>query len=144
MKRNRSQYRRIWTAAARTIQNHDDQPSNVCSCDPLFVPAFLPNSQEISGEEEYEPSLKRVSNSEGGSSSDGEVLAEMSDDIQCGSSDLEEDVNDDGLPNGLANWANGFLIKHNALDSLLVLLKNNGLPGSARTLLKTTRNVPFR
>ena len=111
MKRNRSQYRRIWTAAARTIQNHDDQPSNVRNCDPLFVPA------------------------------------EISDDIQCSSSDIEEDVNDDGLPNGLANWANEFLIKHNALDSLLVLLKNNGhsgLPGSARTLLKTTRNVSIQ
>ena len=96
MKRNRSQYRRIWTAAARTIQNHDDQPSNVRNC----VPAFLPNSQEISGEEENEPSLKRVCNSEGGSSSDGEVLAEISDDIQCSSSDIEEDVNDDGLPMG--------------------------------------------
>ena len=92
MKRNRSQYRRIWTAAARTIQNHDDQPSNVRNCDPLFVPACLPNSQEISGEEN-EPSLKHVCNSEGGSSSDGEVLAEISDDIQCSSSDIEEDVN---------------------------------------------------
>ena len=35
MKRNRSQYRRIWTAAARTIQNHDDQPSNARNCNPL-------------------------------------------------------------------------------------------------------------
>ena len=89
----------------------------------LFVPAFLPNSQEISGEEENEPSLKRVCNSEGGSSIGGEVLAEISGGIQCSSSDLEEDGNDDGLPNGLANWSNEFLIKHNALDSLLVLLK---------------------
>ena len=42
------------------------------------------------------------------------------------SSDSEDDnLNDGFLAEGLGNWVNKFLIKHNALDGLLVLLKEN-------------------
>ena len=64
------------------------------------------------------------------------------------SSDSEYDkINDDFLAEGLGNWANKFFIKHNALDGLLVLLKENGhpnLPVTARTLLQTESNVTIQ
>ena len=56
----------------------------------------------------------------------------------------DDNVNDDSLREGLVNWTNKFLIKQNALDSLLVLLKSNGhpdLPGCARSLLHTSRSI---
>jgi hypothetical protein len=63
-------------------------------------------------------------------------------------SDSEDNnVNDGFLAEGLGNWANKFLIKRNALDGLLVLLKENGhpnLPVTARTLLQTERNITIQ
>ena len=59
----------------------------------------------------------------------------------------DDNVNDDSLREGLVNWTNKFLIKQNALDSLLVLLKSNGhpdLPGCARTLLHTSRSISIQ
>ena len=41
---------------------------------------------------------------------------------------------------------NGYQIKHNAVDSLLKIVKKSGhdqLPGSARSLIKTARYVPL-
>lgn len=59
-----------------------------------------------------------------------------------------ENESDDGVPlrlrEGLATWSNLFQIKHNAIDALLKLLRQYGhnyLPRTARTLLKTTREV---
>ena len=48
---------------------------------------------------------------------------------------------------GLVSWANKFMVKQNALDSLLCLLKDNGhseLPTCARTLLQTCRTVSIQ
>ena len=58
-------------------------------------------------------------------------------------SETESDCSE-SLKDGLVKWANEFQIKHNALDNLLLLLQKSGhpdLPSSARTLLKTTREV---
>ena len=63
------------------------------------------------------------------------------------SSSEDDNLNDDPLGEGLVNWANKVLIKQNALDSLLVLLKSNGhpdLPGCAHTLLHTSRSISFQ
>ena len=46
----------------------------------------------------------------------------------------------------LIDWVNLYQIKHNAVDSLLKILKESGhdqLPGSARSLIKTARYVPI-
>ena len=77
--------------------------------------------------------------------------------VGCSFDDDEEDFrgsatcseSEDELPyvslrDGLAKWANEHLVKHNALDSLPDILKQNGhsdLPGSACALLGTRRNV---
>ena len=54
------------------------------------------------------------------------------------------DLNDECLQVELASWANEFLVKHNAVDSLLALLIKNGhqnLPSSARTFLGKIRSI---
>ena len=61
-------------------------------------------------------------------------------------SDSDEDSpnRNSSLNDELVHWINDYQVKHNAADSLLKLLKENGhpeLPGSARTLLHTAREV---
>ena len=46
----------------------------------------------------------------------------------------------------MVEWVNEYKVKHNAVDSLLKILKDSGhdqLPGSARSLIKTARYVPL-
>lgn len=62
------------------------------------------------------------------------------------SSDSPESENEicGSLGNELAEWANAFQVKHNAIDNLLKRLKHHGhqdLPSTARTLIKTPRNI---
>ena len=52
------------------------------------------------------------------------------------------DSDEIGLQDRLVNWVNDFQVKHNAVDSLLKLLKQSGhseLPSTARSLLSTAR-----
>jgi hypothetical protein len=61
--------------------------------------------------------------------------------IYSDSSSMEEE---DILADDLVNWTNQFQVNHNALDALLKILKKHGhssLPSTARTLLKTVREV---
>ena len=54
------------------------------------------------------------------------------------------DSDEIGLQDRLVNWVNDFQVKHNAVDSLLKLLKQSGhseLPSTARSLLNTARVV---
>ena len=47
---------------------------------------------------------------------------------------------------GLVEWVNEYQIKHNAVDRLLKILRDSGndqLPGSARSLVKTARNLEW-
>lgn len=160
MKPNRAQYRRKWVAAARKLQNtnhpnmdHDpivDQHPNVKLDQLIELPSnpVLPdnsdpdNSDPEIDEEQSEPSHKRFC----GDTNDCSLHDEGDVDLignEC-SSESEDDLNDESLQVELASWANEFLVKHNAVDSLLALLKKNGhqnLPSSARTLLGTTRSI---
>ena len=61
--------------------------------------------------------------------------------LSSSDSEREDDV---ALYQGLVEWVNKHSIKHTAVDDLLKLLKSHGhdsLPSSARTLLKTDRQV---
>lgn len=61
-------------------------------------------------------------------------------------SDSEDDSENDevSLTDDLVGWVNEFCVKHNAVDSLLKILRKHGhaeLPCVARTLMKTVRDV---
>ena len=92
-------------------------------------------------EEQSEPSRKRLCGAANGSLPEEGDIGVIGN--EC-SSDSEDDLNDESLQVELASWANEFLVKHNAMDSLLALLKKSGhpnLPSYARTLLGTTRSI---
>ena len=60
------------------------------------------------------------------------------------SEDEGQHIDKDNFKSDLIAWINKHQIKHNAVDDLLKLLKTNGLedlPVTARTLLKTSKNV---
>ena len=134
MKANkRAKYRRNWAAVAQALRQadcdttpaeHEDSTELV----ELFFNSSLGSSSNESGIEDLEPVPKRghTCSDENCSSTHNRVdLDEIMPD-PCNSSDSEGDnLNDDFLAEGLGNWANKFLIKHNALDGLLVLLKEN-------------------
>lgn len=64
---------------------------------------------------------------------------ECSDDVE-----LDPERDDSCLRDQLASWAHKFQVKHNAVDDLLKRLKQSGhpdLPGTARSLLSTTRVI---
>ena len=157
MKANRrAQYRRNWAAAARTLRqtNCDTTHSEHEDSTDLIELPFNPSPFDDNCESEpdnLEPVLKRayIGSDENCSSThdDSNNLDEIMPDPYT-DSDLEDDnLGSDSLTEGLRNWANNFLIKHNALDGLLVLLKRNGhpnLPVTARTLLQTERNTTIQ
>ena len=130
--KKRSQYRRIWTAAARSL-NTNSQHSSTRNQASTFV-----NLQEYSiyaeaQEHAYEPSLKRPRYSSHCLSDQGEgidvdhgCISDIS--VGCSFDDDEEDLHvsttcsesEDKLPcvslrDRLAKWANEHLVKHNAL-----------------------------
>ena len=163
MKKSRSQYRRIWTAASRSLHNHNEHCSSP-SQEPATVSNLCEYSDRQTNVELHESSLKRsrrtvacVLNRDEdiGVGQDCALNASSDccfDDVgdvgtiedDSTGSESEDELPSESLRDGLAKWANEHLVKHNALDSLLTILKNNGhsdLPGSARSRLGTRRNV---
>ena len=158
MKANKgAQYRRNWAAAARTLRQadccttpaeHEDGTELVELSSPGNSNSVTVSESEL---EDPEPVLKcrRTLSDANCPSTDNSIDLDAIRPDPCSSfSDSEDDdLNDDFLAGGLANWANKFLIKHNAIDGLLVLLKENGhpnLPVTARTLLQTQRNITIQ
>ena len=154
MKANkRAQYRRNWAAAARTLRQADCDTTPAEQEDSTELVELSFNSSPPTSDTESEPEVLEPVPKHGRTCSDQNCssthnsidLDEIRPDPYSSSSSDSED--DDVLAKGLGNWANKFLIKHNALDGLLVLLKENGhpnLPITARTLLQTERNITIQ
>ena len=151
-KRRNLKYTRKWKAAKRVlksayshdsqqiIHSHSDSDSDVPHFD-VSSPTdtrdrnilLLQHSQENQYAEEPDASDVDIWNNIDNhiiESSDSEI-----EDIQ------REDIS---FRKEIIAWANTYQIKHNAIDSLLKLLRKNGhheLPASAKTLLKTVRDI---
>jgi hypothetical protein len=125
MKANKwAQYRRNWAAAARTLRQADcdTTPAEQEDSTELVELSFNsspPTSDTGSEPEVLEPVPKhgRTCSVQNCSSTHNSIdLDEIRPDPYSSSSSDSED--DDVLAKGLGNWANKFLIKHNALDGL--------------------------
>lgn len=153
---NRAQYQRHWVAASRILRNNDiansvENDNNDMFELPIDVDGALPMSRDTENiTEQSQPRPKRACLEDiCFDAPNNDIDLALGNDFGC-SSDSEDDLlllKDDCLEEGLAEWASKFLIKQNAVDSLLMLLKQNGhpnLPASARTLLKTTRDIAIQ
>ena len=156
MKANRAQYRRNWAAANRTLKN----TSSTASATPVssdeyedsFELSFNASPQRSnhseSDLEQGEPGPKSARTSPQPNlplNDDNFTDVENSGNYSSDSDD--ESLRDDSLREGLVNWTNKFLIKQNALDGLLVLLKRSGhpdLPGCSHILLQTSRTISIQ
>ena len=155
MKRNRRQYKRTWAAAARTLKNIGASSFSDSDQDDSGFPEHVfgteqfqndQNESESGSEGQAGPSCQQNETScPISSSNDKDTCLNVGGDTSCYSSDSQgETPTDSNLREGLVNWENQFLVKQNALDNLLMLLKQNGhrnFPSSARTLLQTSRNI---
>ena len=157
MKRSRAQYRKNWAAANRALRrsgtalpdNNDDS-----DLDELNFNPSLRSSNSDTDVEQHEPPQKSTCTSPHSNCSSLHDTADIAgvggNHFTGSSSDSDDDVLDDiSFREGLADWTNKYSIKQNALDGLLLigLLKANGhpdLPGCARTLLQTSRNIPIQ
>ncbi|XP_028415165.1 uncharacterized protein LOC114538214 [Dendronephthya gigantea] len=155
MKANRAQYRKNWTAAARSLKRTSAPiPVEVDDTELFELPfdSAPPNHDTVTVSDDHDQQpVKRICTSvveNHLSNHDRLNLDETWHDNSISSSDSENDnLLDDSLAEGLTNWANRFMIKHNALDGLLSVLKENGhpnLPLTARALLHTSRNITIQ
>lgn len=151
MKRSRQQrYKRNWAAATRRKKTHrdssDESDKKYMHKSPRHID-FMPSVEEASVAD-LEHEVAACSDSFGPPHADQDVSDDgwkfIDQDVHVIVSSSESDGETEDFQEKLAAWAMEFNVKHNAVDSLLKLLKTSGhadLPVTARTLLHTTRNV---
>ena len=167
-KKKRREYKRKWMANARLRSKHfvevsssEEECEITDPCSLFHVPlSSAYNSQQllevqvgisfsdgqinehldVDGRREDSEADENSKSSDDGIDWDTvDIYAALS--IYSDSSSMEEE---DILADDLVNWTNQFQVNHNALDALLKILKKHGhssLPSTARTLLKTVREV---
>lgn len=152
MEKNRKRYKRSWISAFRKVTKktpsrkvivNDDYESDSDSTDLPYSSSGTATGQNGTdttnpGENHIDDGRYQLPDVSHYKWYEEDVLSSDS------SSDSESEAfNDSLLAEKLAVWANEFHVKHNAVDKLLHLLHLAGhrLPLTARSLLKTTKNV---
>ncbi|KAK3868236.1 hypothetical protein Pcinc_026365 [Petrolisthes cinctipes] len=152
-KKKRQQNKKFWIAAKRLatsigvstnnatyIENDSDSNDSPDKCTNLID--TLGSGQGMFVEDEAPHSTET---SEGGDETDDKTWNMIDEDPVVSSDSLSSDEERNTcITSDLVSWINKHQIKHNAADDLLKLLKEHGsntLPLSARTLLKTDKNV---
>ena len=149
MASNRVQYKRNWATANRIMENLAlcvDNESDEFE-DPAFqvmhqMPTNLDDNIEV--EEPGSPQSILVSGDQASGNSSESNHIDSDNSLFDSDEDNIHILEETSLSDDLRDWTNFFLIKHNALDSLLGVLKKHGhtdLPSSARGLLLTPRNI---
>ena len=159
MKANRAQYRRSWAAANRALRNNNSASSVILysneesqdsdSFELSFNASPHTSNHSNSDSEQGEPSQKSTRNSpQPNLDLHNNDFMDVENTDNCSSDSDDDSSRDDSLRKGLVNWTNKFsIIKQNAVDGLLLLLKRSGhpdLPGCARTLLQTPRTISIQ
>ena len=155
-KKRRLDYKRKWISAARCLGNTSQTVQTVVSDDsdgeeifPLYELAFNPPNRCYLNESLCRAAEQSIDQS-GTLGDSEEVTNEIWDRIDehitlsSDSEEEEETGQNDNFSESLSSLAVKHQVKHNFLDDLLKLLKQNGhpdLPVTARTLLKTTKYV---
>lgn len=149
------EYKRRWAATTRHLKRQRERGQNTLESEDsdqeceLSLPTFSTAEAVAVAQSESEvanaspiPCAGDLGNSDAHSDSESEIWVQhvtLSSDAE---SDNESDL--DSFQDKLALWATDFQVKHNALDSLLRLLKKSGhpdLPTTASTLLHTVTEV---
>ena len=145
---SRNGYKRRWISAARSVATSSLNAEASQHVIESNSASFSEDSNTDCFEVESPSPKKTRSCSHGNVPIDNFDLASPS--ISCYGSTSESDDSDDDFESDLRadliEWVNGYQIKHNAVDSLLKILKKSGhdqLPGSTRSLIKTARYVPL-
>ena len=135
-KRRRNLYKKCWAKTKRATQRHESAEEADTRCVEPSPPNQSTIAEEISdGDEELNTSLTFELTQEGVIDDAGEL------------SNNDDEVVYEGLASSLTKWAIDFNIKQNATDGLLKILRSlkslehENLPATARTLLKTEKNV---
>ena len=146
----RQNYKRKWIAAKRVI-NH----SNCATGSPINIsPKKLAQPNEITPTRLHNPfhNVFQIDEDTSNSTDCPDDVHHISNDVILSDESSCEDDNNRHLSDldsicledDLINWINNFQVKHNAVDSLLKILKQSGhtdLPSTARSLLSTARVV---
>ncbi|XP_050719438.1 uncharacterized protein LOC127000064 [Eriocheir sinensis] len=142
-KEKRKQYQRSWIARkrfAKKIATCSTKDRSSDSNDSVDLCADIIHSSENA----KDLSVEDVAPHSTESSEDGDETWCLIEENPFYSSDSLSSDEGRNISSDLISWINKHQIKHNAADDLLKLLRSNGhnsLPLSARTLLKTERNV---